>query len=307
MSYTIQQLELTPDYEGRVVATLISQAASQPSQSAVLYVHGFIDYFFHDHLAAKFATSGYSFYALELRKYGRSLLPHQHPNYCRDIREYFEDIDRAIEKVVEDGNTKLLLMGHSTGGLITSLYASMGRYAGRVDALLLNSPFLEFNVSRCTRLATLVVSTICRPFPYANITGVLSPLYAQSVHRSFKGEWDFNLTWKPIAGFPSYYRWILAIRNGHKEVKKGLDIKCPILLMHSARSFKPKTWTNDIQRADVVLNIEDMKRYGKQLGRHITFHEVPDGMHDLTLSRKDVREGVLDKMVEWANEVMKPE
>lgn len=304
MSYTIQPLELTPDYEGRVVATIISQAASQPSKSAVLYMHGFIDYFFHDHLAAKFTTSGYNFYALELRKYGRSLLPHQHPNYCRDIREYFEDIDRAIEKIVEDGNMKLLLIGHSTGGLITSLYASMGKYANRVDALLLNSPFLEFNVSRCTRLATLVVSIVCSPFPYANITGVLSPLYAQSVHSNHKGEWDFNLAWKPIEGFPSYYRWILAIRNGHKEVKKGLDIKCPILLMHSARSFKPKTWADDIQKADVVLNIEHMKRYGKQLGRNITFHEVPDGMHDLTLSRKDVREGVLDKMVEWADMVL---
>jgi alpha-beta hydrolase superfamily lysophospholipase len=304
MSYSIQPLELTPDYEGRVVATILSKSASQPSKRAVLYVHGFVDYFFQDHMADRFTRSGYSFYALELRKYGRSLLPHQHPNYCRDVREYFEEIDRAVEKIAEDGNTKLLLMGHSTGGLITSLYASMGKHADRVSALLLNSPFLEFNVGRCTRLATLVVSAICKPLPYANICGVLSPLYAQSVHSSHKGEWDFNLAWKPIEGFPSYYRWILAIRNGHKAVKRGLNIKCPILLMHSARSFVPKTWSDDIQRADVVLNIEHMKRYGKRLGRNITFHEVPDGMHDLTLSRKDVREGVLDTMVAWADEVM---
>lgn len=304
MSYSIQPLELTPDYEGRVVATIISKRASQPSKSAVLYVHGFIDYFFQDHLADRFADAGYSFYALELRKYGRSLLPHQHPNYCRNIREYFEEIDQAIERICEDGNTKLLLMGHSTGGLITSLYASNGKYADKVSALLLNSPFLEFNVSRSTRLATLVVSTICRPFPYANICGVLSPLYAQSVHSSHKGEWNFDLAWKPIEGFPSYYRWILAIRDGHKEVKKGLGIKFPILLMHSARSFVPKSWSDDIQRADVVLNIEHMKRYGRLLGRNITFHEVPDGMHDLTLSRKDVRDRVLDTMVAWADEVM---
>ena len=49
---------------------------------------------------------------------------------------------------------------------------------------------------------------------------------------------------------------------------------------------------------------EHMKRYGRLLGRNITFHEVPDGMHDLTLSRKDVRDRVLDTMVAWADEVM---
>lgn len=304
MSYSIKQLELTPDYEGKVVATIISQAAIKPSTTAVLYVHGFIDYFFQDHLAQKFSESGYNFYALELRKYGRSLLPHQHPNYCRDVQEYFEDIDRTIEQLLSDGNTKLLLLGHSTGGLITSLYAAKGRYAAKVDALLLNSPFLEFNVSPLIRLTTLVVSSICRPFPYANITGVLSHLYPKSVHRDFKGEWDFNLAWKPIEGFPSYYRWILAIRAGHIEVKKGLNIKCPILLMHSSRSFVPKRWSDDIKAADIVLNIEHMKRYGKRLGANISFYEVHDGMHDLTLSRKDVRDGVLRQMVKWTDEVM---
>ena len=75
--------------------------------------------------------------------------------------------------------------------------------------------------------------------------------------------------------------------------------------MHSARSFVPKIWSDDIQKADVVLNVEHMKRYGKQLGSNITFHEVTDGMHDLTLSRKEVRDAVLRKMVEWADAVIK--
>lgn len=304
MNYCIQHLPLQPDYEGEVITTIISKKASEPSSRAILYIHGFIDYFFQEHMAQKFSDNGYNFYALDLRKYGRSLLPHQHPNYCKDIHEYFEDIDRAIEKIAADGQQKIMLLGHSTGGLIASLYASKGMYADKINALLLNSPFLEFNVSRFTRLLSLVVAKICSPFPYAYVKGVLSPLYAQSVHKSYKGEWDFNLKWKPIEGFPSYYQWILAIREGHKEVKSRLNIQCPILLMHSARSVSPKKWDDEIMQADAVLNVRHMVRYGYRLGNNVTFVEVPDGMHDLTLSRKDVREGVLNKMVSWANNIM---
>lgn len=304
MSYQIQQVNLKSDYEGKVVATIISSRSSNSSGKAVLYIHGFIDYFFQDHLADAFTQNGMNFYALELRKYGRSLLPHQHPNYCKNIHEYFEEIDRSIEKIVAEGNLSVALIGHSTGGLVASLYCSKGRYASKVSGLILNSPFLEYNVSFAIRTATLVASAICSPFPFACVKGVLSPLYAQSVHKSHKGEWSFNLAWKPIEGFPSYFRWIIAIRNGHNQVKKGLKIACPILVMHSSSSLLPKKWTDEIMKSDIVLNVEHMKKYGKKLGANVEFYEVKDGMHDLVLSRKDVREKVLEKMVAWSKNVL---
>ncbi|MEK8226237.1 alpha/beta hydrolase [Oerskovia sp. M15] len=40
---------------------------------AVLYVHGFVDYFFQAHLGDAFEEHGYAFYAIDLRGYGRSL------------------------------------------------------------------------------------------------------------------------------------------------------------------------------------------------------------------------------------------
>ena len=63
-------------------------------RGAVLYVHGFADYFFQRHMAERFAAEGYAFYALDLRKHGRSLRPHQHPNFCKSVTEYYADITR---------------------------------------------------------------------------------------------------------------------------------------------------------------------------------------------------------------------
>lgn len=302
MSYTIKTIRQKPDYEGEVTATLITKQAAEESHKAVLYVHGFIDYFFQDHMADAFTSAGYNFYAIDLRKYGRSMLIHQHPNYCRDINEYFEDIDAAFEAMIADGNTTITLLGHSTGGLLSSIYASRGRYASKISLLVLNSPFFEFNVSFLKKQALLVVSTILKPLPYLSLKGALSPLYAQSVHQGYKGEWNFNLEWKPIEGFPSYFRWMNAIWRAHKQVHKGLLIQCPVLVMHSKHSSYPKEWNEDIHKTDVVLNVSHIKKYGKRLGKSVSFYEVPGGMHDLVLSPKTVRDSVMSYMVSWIDE-----
>ena len=89
-------VKLPDDYEGPVTATVVSLRAEPPSASAVLYVHGYLDYYFQYHMGRHFAGHGRNFYALDLRKYGRSWMPHQHFNYCRRMEEYFPEMDAAI-------------------------------------------------------------------------------------------------------------------------------------------------------------------------------------------------------------------
>src|SRR5213078_4851384 len=128
------ELELGVDYDGPVVATLVRLPVSNAPRGAVLYVHGFSDYFFQRHMAERFALEGYAFHALDLRKYGRSLRPHQHPNFCKSIAEYYADIDAAMDVIGGD----LLLAGHSLGGLVSSLYARAGAKRAQVQGLWLN-------------------------------------------------------------------------------------------------------------------------------------------------------------------------
>ena len=99
--YTVETLDLGEDEEGPVCATLVHRPAPEPTDRAVLHVHGFADYFFHTEYAEWWNARGYDFYALDLRKYGRSLLEHQTPNYVEDLREYFPDLDAAWGRVAE--------------------------------------------------------------------------------------------------------------------------------------------------------------------------------------------------------------
>ena len=106
-----------------LVATLIRRVPANQFRAAVLYVHGWNDYFFQTHLADHMADLGYDFYAVDLRRYGRSLRRGHLRGFITNLDDYALELDGAAEMILAE-HDELLLMGHSTGGLIAALWAS---------------------------------------------------------------------------------------------------------------------------------------------------------------------------------------
>ena len=277
------ELEFPDDYDGRVLATLVRLPVREAPRGSVLWVHGFIDYFFQRHVAERCALEGYAFYALDLRKHGRSLRPHQHPNFCRNIAEYYADITRSIDVIDEP----VLLAGHSTGGLIAALYAHEGPHRERVQALWLNSPFFDWKLPDWRKTQLLMAAALGRFFPFLSDTKTLLPDYGRSL---LDAGWEFDLALKPLEGFPVYYGWLGAIADAHAKVHRGLEIRCPVLSMHS-------------DEADIVLNWRDISRWSRSLGPDVSVLAFPGAMHDLTLSRPEIREEVFRQLFAWAERV----
>lgn len=299
--YQSQILDLGRDDEGPVVATLIRRKADRPTRRAVLYVHGFVDYFFQTHLADFFVARGWDFYAIDLRKYGRSLLPHQTPNFCRDLTEYYPELDEAARIIRdEDGHDTLLVNGHSTGGLIISLWAHDRRHTGIIDGLFLNSPFFDFNVPWLVRrpLMTAVCSA-ARARPYQVVPVGLNTAYGQSLHADHHGEWKYELAWKPLGGFPVRAGWLQAIRTGQGRLRNGLDIHVPVLLACSTNTFRGSRYHEAASIADAVLDVEHMVRWAPRVGRHVTLIRIASGLHDLTLSPAPVRAELFTEVERW--------
>ncbi|GAA3927718.1 alpha/beta hydrolase [Actinomadura viridis] len=299
--YEAIELPLGHDFEGEVVATLVRRRGTDPSRRAVLYVHGFVDYFFQKHLADFYVERGFDFYALDLRKYGRSLRPHQTPNFVRSLTDYFPEIDEAVRIVrEEDGHEVLLLNGHSTGGLVAALWADRVRGKGLVDGIFLNSPFLDINEPLVMRkLGAGLARTLSRRFPAAKLPAGVSELYPRSLHRDHDGEWEFDLEWKPLLGFPVRAGWLAAVRRGQLRLHAGLDIDVPVLVMSSDRSVRPKPGVADLTSADAVLDVEHMARWAPRLGRHVTLVRIQGGLHDLVLSAEPAREQVFTELERW--------
>ena len=299
-NFTFQNIELEPDYEGKVDATLIQYKKIVDKRVPVLYIHGFSDYFFHPHLAEKFHEAGYNFFALELRKYGNSIRSHQHPNYCHSLLEYFPEIDLALEIITKENGQKAILLGHSNGGLISTIYAKHGKNKDLIQLLILNSPFLDLNLNPIIqKLALPILGYIAKIFPYAKINHVVTPLYPKSLDKKFYGEWEINNDWKPINGFPGYFAWLKAVENAQKLAVNDPKIEIPILFMHASDSFVPKVWEERIKNSDIILDVIKIKKKAKQIGNNITFIEINKAMHDIFLSKKDVRTHAFGEMLNW--------
>ncbi|GAA1827198.1 alpha/beta hydrolase [Microlunatus capsulatus] len=283
-----------------LVATLVRRAG-QPRgdrRPAVLYVHGWNDYFFQTHLADALEDLGLAFYALDLRRYGRSLRPGQLRGFVTDLAEHFEELDAAAAVLAED-HDGLLLVGHSTGGLVSALWAAAR--PGRVDALVLNSPWLDLQGSALVRT---VGSPIVDALGSRNPTSVLRlppdlGHYARVLHADHGGEWTYDTALKSSPSPPVRAGWLRAVLAGHQKVAAGLGLEVPVLVLASATSDFGRRWHEGLRGADTVLDVEQIALRAVRLGRHVTLVRVPDGVHDLVLSAPAVRASVLATTARW--------
>ncbi len=298
--FSVETFNVGCDYSGDIRSTLIRLHPIVEGRESILYVHGYNDYFFQSDMARRFRDSLYNFYAVDLRRYGRSLSADQTPFEVRNLKEYFDDIDAAVEMIKSEGATKIILMGHSTGGLIASYYVGSQQDDPSVDGLILNSPYLGQNLSWVLRNVALpVVSALGYYFPTADVYQDTSTLYFDSLHQDGHGEWLYDPTLKMKISPPITMGWLRAIDMAQRVVQRGFSIEIPILLMYSDKSVYSDVWTEELQRGDAVLNVEQIAQYGSRLGVDVTHVEVKDGMHDLILSRYEAREATYRAIFEW--------
>lgn len=299
--------DILPGYEARYVnqgeafdgpcrSTIIRKLHPYGSQKAYLYVHGFNDYFFQSEMGDRFVDSGFNFYAVDLRRYGRSREPWQYPFNIRNQEEYFNDIDSALSQILQDGNYDITLSGHSTGGLTVALYGALKGYDTPVDRIVTDSPFLAWNFSPFMRkVAIPVVGFWGKIFKNTKIKQGHCDGYAYSLLKEYYGEWEYNTDWKMIYSPPVTASWVNAISTAQNKVMKNRDnIMVPILVMHSSRKIDGCNYTPEFQTGDAVLDPFMLQERGVKLGHEREVCAIDSGLHDLILSRKEVRDAAYD-------------
>lgn len=284
-----------PDGEGDVEATLVRYQPPQETKQtgrAVLYVHGYTDYFFQEHLAEHFAAQGYAFFALDLRKCGRSLKSGQTAHFVSDLSLYNTELDEALRVVREQvAGGQILLVAHSTGGLVLPLWLNrlQKKSGGTADlgiaGVILNSPWFDLQgPSYLRNVGTAAVDAVGRFKAKKVIPKTTLDTYGASLHTSVNGNWNYNLDWKPISGFPVTFGWLRAVRRGHAQLHRGLDIGVPALILRSKKTYFAPKYNPSVDTADAVLDVKQIARWAGCLGDRTTIVPIEGARHDVFLS-----------------------
>lgn len=285
--------------------------AARP-HGAVLYLHGWSDYFFNAELARAVAAAGWSFYALDLHGYGRNLtdevlrVPEGPPGHTSDLRDYDDDVAAALEVLAEDGapgpGGKLVLMGHSTGGLTAALWAA--HHPDRLDGLALNAPWLgPHGADVVGRLLRRLLGPLARRRPERELRLRLRSHYYRVISHHAEGEWPIDPRWRPETSFALTPGWLNAVLQAQLEVAEGLDLQVPVLLQVSARSWIRPWWSERMRSADTVLDVRQIRRHARDLGPHVVVRSYEGAVHDVHLSREPVRRAAQRDLVTWLEEV----
>lgn len=300
------------DDEGEVVVTLVRyrpdhEPPRRPVPLAVLYVHGWSDYFIQTELARFWHERGAAFYAVDMRKSGRSIRPHQTPCFVESLEEYDADLDLAVDVVrrAHGATVPIVVVAHSQGGLTSALWAA--RRPGTLTALVLNSPFLEMHGSSLARAVSHpLVSQVARaqsrwPVPIA------SPMfYDRTINAELGGEWTLEPAWRPLPTHPIRPGWLDAVMAGHKQVQAGVGLEIPVLVLTSHRTVIGTRWREEMRSADVVLDVKQLWRRLPDLGSTITLVKVTGALHDVLLSPPDIRARAYDAIDRWYRGFVEP-
>src|SRR5690606_11425094 len=138
---------------------------------------------------------GVRFHAVDLRKYGRSLRPHHTPGFVTQLRTYDEDLEAALSAMGHgaDGaaGRRSVLVGPAAGGLGVRLEAH--HRPGRADALVLNSPWLEFQARKVGRLVLEPsIRAQAAIAPRSQLANVDLGFYVRTISSRHGGAWELD-------------------------------------------------------------------------------------------------------------------
>ncbi|AWB81701.1 alpha/beta hydrolase [Corynebacterium yudongzhengii] len=301
-----------PEHEGRVFATLVRYRPGDLSDAealerpALIWVPGMSDYFFQKHVAKAAHEAGYAFYALDLRKCGRSHIEGQRWHYSENFAHYFPDLTGALDVLTEIGHDRIYPLAHSTGGLIVPLWLDHLRRSdpqrhSLIAGVVLNSPWLDMMYPRWfVEMLKPVVRVVGKRCPHMTFPGGNIGPYGQSVHISQHGEWDFDTTLKPLAGHPKYLGWLLAVLTAQEQVHAGgVDVGVPVLTLMSTESHLEGTYSAVSDTADVVLDVDQIARWAPRLGSKVCVAAIEGARHDVFLSLRYARQKAFSTLFDW--------
>jgi lysophospholipase len=243
----------------------------------------------YQELIYDFNQNGYNVYILDHRGQGYSerLLQNKQIGYVEDFLDYVKDL-RIFVKTIVKKHKKMILLGHSMGGAIASLYVEM--YKKDFQALVLSSPMHQPEL-----LTKGLSNTMCKLLRKRQRDTARYIIGEKSYDEGFKNFQDNLLTHSKIRynlsnriyslepntklGGPSVHWVSEACRCSRMSIDLANNIKIPILLLQASN--------------DKIVNLEPQNEFCRQSQNYCQGLSFEGAYHELLIEKDPIRNKVL--------------
>ena len=145
-------LYLSGGSSGEPRRAFVTYRTAPENTRCLIWLPGRNDMFSHPHVVPLLDACGLDLYVIEHRRLGRSQLGASRDDFALtshavNFRDFLEEHDAGFAFALsQKAYANVVLYSHSTGGLETTLYCREGKYRDRIDAVVLNSPFLDWGM-----------------------------------------------------------------------------------------------------------------------------------------------------------------
>ena len=244
-------------------------------KAAVVFVHGICEHLGrYTYIKDKFIEEGYNVYRYDARGHGRSEGKRGH---LEDFDDYLDDLDIFIDMIKrENKGLKVVLVGHSMGGLVATAYTS--KYPNKVDLLALSGA-----ANRCPKVASAI-----KFVPY-HILGRLN--YNNKLGNAVCSVKEVGIEYNkdPLVLKKVTFRLLgNAFIKGTKFVGNNINnIKCPTLVMHGEKDGVVEKAIGEWTYGNLKCKDKELKIYTNLY--HEIFNEV-------------IKDRVIKDLLDWINE-----
>lgn len=238
--------------------------------------------------------SGFSIYLLDHRGQGLSgrMLTDSHKGHVEDFSEYVADFSLFVEMVVNArDHRKRIILAHSMGGTIASLYASA--HPSAVDGLVLCAPMMQIKTGRVPSLVATglvwLLDALGKGDDYAPGTGSYDPSLPDADSLLTHSLARLGMTRTLLASDPRLAlggptnHWVGEALRGTESVRELADrIIAPILLLQAEE--------------DKVVGAEGQDIFCARAA-DCTREVVPGAAHELLMERDGLRDLVVDRIM----------
>lgn len=243
--------------------------------------------------------NGYSVYVFDHRGQGNSdrMLKDPQIGHVNKFEDYVLDMNYFVENFVKR-DKKMVLIGHSMGGAIASLYAE--EYPSVFDALVLSSPMhqVEFINSTVSNVACNLIEKRSNNID-KYMTGAYSydkskVAFDKNILTHSKTRYEvtkiaFDIEPKTKIGGPSV-RWAAqACKGSKRSVDNAGKIKIPTLLLHAQN--------------DKVVTKEAQEEFCSNAYPHCKGYQIDGAYHELFVEKDSMRDKALSAILDFISKI----